>query len=293
VGVCLRPTKGAGSKKLPVRVQRYVSPEDEANYVKFVLAFAMMTGGLAMGPLTFGGATTALVGADQAQAAARGKETVVYQGARGVGLSDGQARFAEFAAAMPDLPVAMGKAVVASGRAIVGGVGKGLALSADEAGPQIVGAAAKAGAEAAAEKPGQAVAAGARATTEIQAAGAAEGAAAPLVGIPNATRLSEAEQATAARLQAKTGVKLRESPHLGAEYLDELERSYDQVGNPDASQFWNEKNFMASIEGHLLKSNDFTVIDMTGFTDAQISAVRNYVDNLPQASQAKILRIGF
>jgi hypothetical protein len=113
------------------------------------------------------------------------------------------------------------------------------------------------------------------------------------VGIPNATRLSPAEQATAARLQAQTGLKLRESPHRGAEFIDDLGRTYDALGNPKASQFWNEKRFLNSIDNHLLKSNDFTVIDLTGFTQQQFTVVRNYVDGLPQASQAKIIRIGF
>jgi hypothetical protein len=113
------------------------------------------------------------------------------------------------------------------------------------------------------------------------------------VGIPNATRLSPAEQATAARLQAQTGVKLRESPHRGAEYIDDLGRTYDALGDPKASQFWNERLFLNSIDHHLLKSNDFTVIDLTGFTQQQIAVVRNYINSLPQGSQAKIIRIGF
>jgi hypothetical protein len=113
------------------------------------------------------------------------------------------------------------------------------------------------------------------------------------IGIPNATRLSPAEQATAARLQAQTGLRLRESPHRGAEYIDDLGRTYDALGDPRASQFWDERRFLNSIDHHLLKSNDFTVIDLTGFTPSQIAAVRNYVDGLSQASRAKIIRIGF
>src|SRR5262249_47170890 len=113
------------------------------------------------------------------------------------------------------------------------------------------------------------------------------------IGIPNATRLSPAEQATAARLQAQTGLRLRESPHVGSEYVDDLGRTYDALGDPIASQFWNEQQFLRSIDSHLLKSNDFTVIDMTGFAQQQIDVVRNHVNGLPRASQAKIIRIGF
>jgi hypothetical protein len=65
------------------------------------------------------------------------------------------------------------------------------------------------------------------------------------------------------------------------------------MGTPEASQFWNQKQFLASIDSHLNKATDYTVIDLTGFKEAQITAVRNYVNSLPQASQAKIKRIGF
>lgn len=60
-----------------------------------------------------------------------------------------------------------------------------------------------------------------------------------------------------------------------------------------ASKYWNEQKFLASVDSHLLKANDFTAVDMTGFTDAQKAAVRAYVDSLPAASQARIIRIGF
>ena len=116
---------------------------------------------------------------------------------------------------------------------------------------------------------------------------------APKNAIPNATRLSEAEQATAGRLQAQTGRTLKESEHVGSEYVDEFGKTYDQLGDPLASKFWNENEFLKSIDKHLLKSNDFTVVDLTGFTDAQITTIRNYINSLSAASQAKIIRIGF
>ena len=49
-----------------------------------------------------------------------------------------------------------------------------------------------------------------------------------------------------------------ESEHVGAEYIDNLGRTYDAVGQPGASQFWNEEQFLKSIDDHLLKSNDTT-----------------------------------
>jgi hypothetical protein len=121
-----------------------------------------------------------------------------------------------------------------------------------------------------------------------------EGAGIAAEGIPGATRLSEVEQATAQRLlNAQPELKLTESAHEGAEYVDQFGRTYDALGNPKASQFWNEQQFLNQIDKHLLKSNDFTVVDLTGFTDAQITTVKSYINSLPAASQAKIIRIGF
>jgi hypothetical protein len=115
-------------------------------------------------------------------------------------------------------------------------------------------------------------------------------------GIPDATRLSPAEQATAARLKAHpdfTDRTFHESPHEGAEYVDDLGRSYDAIGDPQASRYWNERLFLRSIDQHLLKSNHYTVLDMTGFTPEQIAAVRRHVDGLTAKEQARIIRIGF
>jgi hypothetical protein len=84
-----------------------------------------------------------------------------------------------------------------------------------------------------------------------------------------------------------------ESPHVGAEYVDDLGRSYDALGMPAASKYWNERQFLASINSHLLKSNDFTVVDLTGFTSEQVGAVSGYVNSLSSELQARIIRIGF
>jgi len=125
------------------------------------------------------------------------------------------------------------------------------------------------------------------------AAPALESAAPTLEAIPGAVRLSAAEQATAARLIEKLGIVLRESAHVGAEYVDALGRTYDALGTPAASRFWNAAQFMNSIASHLLKSNDFTVIDLTGFTQAQIGQVNAYLATLTAAQLARIIRVGF
>ena len=91
----------------------------------------------------------------------------------------------------------------------------------------------------------------------------------------------------------KLGLELRESPHVGAEYVDALGKSYDALGSPLASKFWNAEQFTSSIASHLLKSNDFTVIDLTGFTSAQIGEVTAYLGTLSKAQLARIIKVGF
>jgi RHS repeat-associated protein len=111
-----------------------------------------------------------------------------------------------------------------------------------------------------------------------------------------ASRLNEAEIATLGRLRQLrqfVGRTFRESPHVGAEYVDDLGRSFDALGSPAASTHWNARQFLRSIDNHVLKTNDFTVIDLTGFTPEQIGTVTRYVSSLSREAQARIVRIGF
>ena len=94
------------------------------------------------------------------------------------------------------------------------------------------------------------------------------------------------------RLEDLLGKPLKESPHEGAEFVDAAGTTYDALGKPAASKYWNPEKFFKAIEGHLVKSNDFTVIDLTGFTPSQIAEVKNFLDGLSQAQLDKIIRIG-
>lgn len=108
------------------------------------------------------------------------------------------------------------------------------------------------------------------------------------------TRLSPDEVATGTRLaQLHPERTFSESQHVGAEFVDDLGRSYDALGTPAASKYWNESQFLRSIDTHLLKSNNATVIDLTGFGSSQVSTVRTYVSGLSSAQQSAIIRIGF
>lgn len=82
-------------------------------------------------------------------------------------------------------------------------------------------------------------------------------------------------------------------PDPGHDWVDDLGRTYDALGDGTRSQYFKLDQFTRSIDSHLLKSNDFTVIDMTGYTPQQIGDVARYVDSLTPAQQAKIVRVGF
>lgn len=82
-------------------------------------------------------------------------------------------------------------------------------------------------------------------------------------------------------------------PDPGHDWIDDLGRTYDQMGDGTRAQYLNIGKFEDAILSHLRKSNDFTVIDLTGYSDEQISAIREFVDSVPLPQQGKIIRIGF
>jgi uncharacterized protein YukE len=115
---------------------------------------------------------------------------------------------------------------------------------------------------------------------------------------PYLWRLSESERRTLPRLQAMFPDRVfRVSPEeRDGEYFDDLGRTYDQIGDPATSKYWSQRDaqrFAAAIDGHLLKSVHFVVIDLTGFSDQSTADISRYVDSLPEAEQARIIRIGF
>ena len=137
-------------------------------------------------------------------------------------------------------------------------------------------------------------------TTQVEGdvEGSLDKAMADAEGDPNLGRLSDSEAATLTRMQDEfpdRDFKVSAEERDG-EYFDNQGRTYDQVGDPAASARWNPRSaqiFYRSIDRHLLKSMDFTVIDLTGFSDQSISDITTYVDSLPEAEQARIIRIGF
>lgn len=103
------------------------------------------------------------------------------------------------------------------------------------------------------------------------------------------------ERATAERIAARPEFKGRRfrvppPPDPGFDWIDDLGRTFDAMGDGTTAKHFKFNSFKAAIDHHMLKGNNFTVIDMTGYTTDQISAVRAYVDTLPAA---KIIRVGF
>lgn len=119
-------------------------------------------------------------------------------------------------------------------------------------------------------------------------------------GDPDFDGLKPAEQDTLIRLQeerpdVEAAPRGRYGDDPGYEYVDSEGRTYDQMGNPNTSRFWGTQRakFLDQINRHLLKSVNYVVIDMTGFTQQQAAAVTQYIDSLPEAGQARIIKVGF
>lgn len=134
-------------------------------------------------------------------------------------------------------------------------------------------------------------------TSEIEGALDEEMADAEVDPDPNA-RLSPSERDSLDRIREEypdRDFRASEEERDG-EYTDNEGRTYDQMGDPRASQYWNPRSaqkFYRAIDAHLNKSMDFTVIDLTGFSEQSTADIAGYVDSLPADLQAKIIRIGF
>lgn len=108
----------------------------------------------------------------------------------------------------------------------------------------------------------------------------------------NVGRLAKSEFETGVRLAQRLRESLRVSDHVGAEFVSAAGKTYDAMGSARAYSNWNAKEFMESIASHLRKQNDFTVIDLTGASAAQIGAIRSYVGALQKELQSKIIFVG-
>ncbi len=102
------------------------------------------------------------------------------------------------------------------------------------------------------------------------------------------------EAASKARAQKLLGRNLEDSVDPAFDYVDDLGRTYDQMGNPAMVPHWaNQKQqFFNQINRHLQKA-DFTVIDLSNFPKHIQDDVSRYLLTLPENLFDKIVPIGF
>lgn len=115
---------------------------------------------------------------------------------------------------------------------------------------------------------------------------------------PLAPLTRRAEQATALRLADNPDFDGRvfsgvPPPDPGHDWVDDLGRTYDALGDGTTAKYLDLERFTQSIDHHLNKGNDFTVIDATGYSRKQVLKITEYVDSLPPEKQRTIVRVGF
>jgi RHS repeat-associated protein len=117
-----------------------------------------------------------------------------------------------------------------------------------------------------------------------------------LKGISLATRLSDAEKATAGLLvldSSYTGGKLSESADVAYDFVDQYGRTYDALGQPKAYKYWSQREFLNALDGHVRKQGlDFTVLDLSGANSSQLDAIFSHIDQMTPAQQASIVIVG-
>ena len=107
-----------------------------------------------------------------------------------------------------------------------------------------------------------------------------------------------AERATAVRLAHDPTFHGRvfsapQPPDPGHDWVDDLGRTYDAMGDGTRAKYLSIPSFTRSIDHHLNKGNDFTVIDLTGYSREQVAEISAYVNALPPERKATIVRVGF
>jgi hypothetical protein len=81
-------------------------------------------------------------------------------------------------------------------------------------------------------------------------------------------------------------------PDPGYDWVDDQHKHYDALGVGAAAKYYQFAQMKESIDHHLLKGNDFTCIDLTGYSADQIKEVKAYVDTLTP-KKGEIIRVGF
>jgi intein/homing endonuclease len=89
--------------------------------------------------------------------------------------------------------------------------------------------------------------------------------------LDQAQKLRSHEIETGRRLEQRLGRKIYESVHEGADFVDEIGKTYDAVGGGKrAARHFKWSEYKRTIDRDLRKSVDYVVIDLTGFSESQI-----------------------
>jgi hypothetical protein len=115
----------------------------------------------------------------------------------------------------------------------------------------------------------------------------------PSMKVPplKAPELATAQRVATMPAYAARTFKAPPPPDPGYDWFDDQNKHWDALGDGSKKDFFKIDQFKASIDHHLLKGNDYTVIDMTGYNTDQIDAVRAYVNTL--SPRGVIVRVGF
>lgn len=93
----------------------------------------------------------------------------------------------------------------------------------------------------------------------------------------------QGEYETAIRIQQERGVVLQRSADPGVDWVDAGNNTYDAVGNFSSKYFDRQwPNLQTRIVDRMAKA-DFVPVDVSGFTEAQIGQVQQFIDPLGPA----------
>ncbi len=114
----------------------------------------------------------------------------------------------------------------------------------------------------------------------------------PGLTVSAGSRLTQAEISTGGRLAEQGGLRLVQSEHIGAEFVDAAGKTYDAMGGGQAYKYFGSgKQFFDSIAHHVNKSVDYVAIDLKGASKGQVKAIENFVRGLKEEQRNKIIYV--
>ncbi len=114
----------------------------------------------------------------------------------------------------------------------------------------------------------------------------------PGLTVSAGSRLTQAEISTGERLAEQGGLRLFQSGHVGAEFVEATGKTYDAMGGVQAYKYFGSgTDFFKSITRHVNKSVDYVALDLKGASENQIKAIEKFVGGLTKEQQSKIVYV--